>query len=89
MKSQHGKRIPRQPTSINLIAIRIWKMILTEISLWLKMILTEISLWLKIILTERVFKEAMRGFVILDTISSLLLTLSVNNISSQREGLCL
>ena len=36
-----------------------------------------------------VFEEAKRDFVILDTTSSLLLTLSVNNISNQREGLCL
>ena len=33
---------------------------------------------------EGIFDEAKRGFVILDTISSLLLTLSVNNISNQR-----
>ena len=38
---------------------------------------------------EGIFEEAKRGVVILDTISSLLLTLSVNNISNQREGLCL
>ena len=38
---------------------------------------------------EGIFEEAKRGFVILDTVSSLLLTLSVNNISNQREGLCL
>ena len=38
---------------------------------------------------EGIFEKAKRGFVILDTISSLLLTLSVNNISNQREGLCL
>ena len=33
---------------------------------------------------EGIFEEAKRGFVIPDTISSLLLTLSVNNISNQR-----
>jgi hypothetical protein len=38
---------------------------------------------------EGIFEEAKRGFVILDTVSSLLLTLSVNNMSNQREGLCL
>ena len=38
---------------------------------------------------EGIFEEAKRGFVIFDTISSLLLTLFVNNISNQRDGLCL
>ena len=38
---------------------------------------------------EGIFEEAKRGFVILDTISSLFLTLPVNNISNQREVLCL
>ena len=36
---------------------------------------------------ESIFEEAKRGFVILDTISSLLLTLSINNISNQRKPL--
>ena len=49
----------------------------------------DISLAKNYIDREGIFEEAKRGFVILDTISSLLLTLSVNNISNQREGLCL
>ena len=38
---------------------------------------------------EGIFEEANFAFGILDTISSLLLTLSVKNISNQREGICL
>ena len=49
----------------------------------------DISLAKNYIDREGIFEEANRGFVILDTISSLLLTLSVNNIFNQREGLCL
>ena len=49
----------------------------------------DISLAKNYIDREGIFEEAKRGFVIIDNISSLLLTLSVNNISSQREGLCL
>ena len=49
----------------------------------------DISLAQKYIDREGIFEEAKKGFVILDTISSLLLTLSVHNISNQREGLCL
>ena len=49
----------------------------------------DISLAKSYIDSEGIFEEAKRGFVILDTISSLLLTLSANNISNQREGLCL
>ena len=37
----------------------------------------------------KIFREAKIGFVIVETKSGLLLTLSVNNISNQREGLCL
>ena len=48
----------------------------------------DISLAKTYIDREGIFEEAKRGFVILDTISSLLLTLAVNNISNQREGLC-
>ena len=48
----------------------------------------DISLAKNYIDREGIFEEAKRGFVILYTISSLLLTLSVNNISNQREGLC-
>ena len=49
----------------------------------------DISLARNYIDREGIFGEAKRGFVILETKSGLLLTLSVNNISSQREGLCL
>ena len=49
----------------------------------------DISLAKKYVDREGIFEEAHRGFVILDTISSLLWTLSVNNLSNQREGLCL
>ena len=49
----------------------------------------DISLAKTYIGREGIFEEAKRGLVILDTISSLLLTLSDNNISNQREGLCL
>ena len=49
----------------------------------------DISLAKNYIDREDTFEEAKRGFGILGTISSLLLTLSVNNISNQREGLCL
>ena len=49
----------------------------------------DISLAKNYIDREGIFEEAKSGFVILDTISSQLLTLSVNNISNQREGLCL
>ena len=49
----------------------------------------DISLAKNYIDREGIFGEAKRGFVILETISGLLLILSVNNISSQREGLCL
>ena len=42
----------------------------------------DISLAKNYIDREGIFKEAKRGFVILDTMSSLLLTLSVNNILS-------
>ena len=49
----------------------------------------DISLAKSYIDREGIFEEAKRGFVILDIIYSLLLTLSVNNISNQREGLCL
>ena len=49
----------------------------------------DISLAKHYINREGIFEEAKRGFVILDTISSLFLTLPVNNISNQREGLCL
>ena len=48
----------------------------------------DISLAKNYIDREGIFEEAKSGFVILDTISSQLLTLSVNNISNQREGLC-
>ena len=37
---------------------------------------------------EGIFEEAKGGFVILDTLSSLLRTLSVNIMYNQREGLC-
>ena len=49
----------------------------------------DISLAKHYIDREGIFGEAKRGFVIHETISGLLLTLSVNNIYSQREGLCL
>ena len=49
----------------------------------------DISLAKNYINRECIFEEAKRGFVILDTMSSLLLTLSIDNISSQREGLFL
>ena len=49
----------------------------------------DISLAKNYIDREGIFEEAKRGFVILHAISSLLLTLSVINISNQREGLCL
>ena len=47
----------------------------------------DISLAKKYIDREGIFEEAKRGFVIFVTIASLLLTLSVNNISNQRESL--
>ena len=49
----------------------------------------DISLAKNYIDREGIFGEAKRGFVIHETISGLLMTLSVNNIYSQREGLCL
>ena len=49
----------------------------------------DISLAKNYIDREGIFGEAKRGFVIFETKSGLLLTLSVNNISNQREGLCL
>ena len=49
----------------------------------------DVSLAKNYIDREGIFEEAKRGFVIPNTISSLLLTLSVNNISSQKESLCL
>ena len=60
-----------------------------DISLAIKDIDRDISLAKKYIDREGIIEEAKRGFVILDTISSLLLTLSAKNISNQREGLCL
>ena len=50
---------------------------------------SDISLAKNYIDREGIFEEAERGFVILDTIFCLLLTLSVNNISNQRGGFCL
>ena len=49
----------------------------------------DISLAKNYIDREGLFEEAKGGFVILVTIYSLLLTLSVNKISSQGKGLCL
>ena len=49
----------------------------------------DISLSKDYIDREGIFEEAKRGCVILDTISSLLLTLSVNYIFNQRECLYL
>ena len=47
----------------------------------------DISLAKNYIDREGIFEEAKRGFVILDTISSLFLTLSVNNILNQHVQL--
>ena len=60
-----------------------------DISLAKNYIDRDISLAKNDIDREGIFGEAYRGFVNLETISGLLLTLSVNNISNQREGLCL
>ena len=48
----------------------------------------DISLAKNYIDREGIFVEAKGGLVILDTISSLLRTLSVNIMYNQREGLC-
>ena len=60
-----------------------------DISLAENYIDRDISLAKNYIDREGIFREAKRGFVIVETKSGLLLTLSVNNISNQREGLCL
>ena len=49
----------------------------------------DISLAKNYIDREGIFGEAKRGFVIFETKYSLLLTLSVDNIYNQREGICL
>ena len=60
-----------------------------DISLAENYIDRDISLAKNYIDREGILEEANQGFVILDTISSQLLNLSVNNISNQREGICL